>query len=124
MTDMQMIVQQLLITILYPEHILRPVYVWLKEIPYAYLVSLSGSKGYCWPSIKTIVRDTGIGKTSVQEALKILKKRQIISVSKHRKPYGFSNNEYTLLSLDNPEVYRDLDEANELPFAIDDNPAA
>ena len=91
---------------------------------YAYLVSRSGSKGYCWPTHETIVRDTGIGKTSVQEALKILKKRQIISVNKHRKPYGFSNNEYTLLSLDNPEVYRNLDEPNELPFAIDDIPAA
>ena len=91
---------------------------------YAYLVSRSGSKGYCWPTHDTIVRDTGIGKTSVQEALKILKKRQIISVSKHRKPYGFSNNEYTLLNLDNPEVYRDLDEANGLPFSIDDDSAA
>ena len=91
---------------------------------YAYLVCCAGSKGYCWPTHETIVRDTGIGKTSVQEALKILKKRKIIAVSKHRKPYGFSNNEYTLLNLDNPEVYRDLDEPNELPFAIDDIPAA
>ena len=91
---------------------------------YAYLVSRCGSKGYCWPTHETIVRDTGLGKTSVQAALKVLKKRRIISVSKHRNPYGFKNNEYTLLSLDNPEVYRDLNNTDELPLDIDDFPAA
>jgi len=38
---------------------------------------------------------------------------------KHRNPYGYSNNECHLLSLDNPEIYRDLDtEADELPLFI------
>lgn len=29
---------------------------------YAYLVCRSGSKGYCWPTLKAIIRDTGIKK--------------------------------------------------------------
>lgn len=93
---------------------------------YAYLVCCAGSKGYCWPSQKTISAKTGIGTTSVQEYLKLLEKRQIIKISKRRRS-GRWNNEYTLLSLDNPEVYRDLSQADtpeELPFGIcDDLPA-
>ncbi len=93
---------------------------------YAYLVSCVGSKGYCWPSQNTISAKTGIGTTSVQDHLKVLEKRQIIGIGKHRRG-GHWNNEYTLLSLDNPEVYRDLSHADspeELPFEIyDDLPA-
>ena len=38
---------------------------------------------------------------------------------KHRNPYGYSNNEYHLLSLDNPEIFRDIDaEVDELPLFI------
>lgn len=38
---------------------------------------------------------------------------------------GYANNEYHLLSLDNPEIYRDLnEEADELPLFIgEDFPA-
>ena len=72
---------------------------------YAYLVCCSGSKGYCWPTHK--------------KAIKALVKRKLIAMYKHRNPYGYSNNEYHLLSLDNPEIYRDLDtEADELPLFI------
>ena len=86
---------------------------------YAYLVSCAGSKGYCWPSQKTISARTGIGATSVQEHLKVLTKRQMVSISKHRNAGGRPNNEYTLLSLDNPEVYRDLNSADEeLPLFV------
>ena len=86
---------------------------------YAYLVSCAGSKGYCWPSQKTISARTGIGATSVQEHLKVLTKRQMVSISKHRNAGGHPNNEYTLLSLDNPEVYRDLNAADEeLPLFV------
>ena len=92
---------------------------------YAYLVCCAGSKGYCWPSIKTISDRTGISKTSVNEHLKILARRQIIEIGKQKCPGStYKNNTYTLLDLNNPEVYRDLDEPNELPFAIDDIPAA
>ncbi len=94
---------------------------------YAYLVSCAGSKGYCWPSQNTISAKTGIGTTSVQEHLKVLEKRQIIEIGKRCSRSGHWNNEYTLLSLDNPEVYRDFSRADtpeELPFDIyDDLPA-
>ena len=86
---------------------------------YAYLVSCAGSKGYCWPSQKTIAARTGIGATSVQDHLKVLAKRQMVSISKHRNAGGHPNNEYTLLSLDNPEVYRDLNTIDEeLPLFV------
>lgn len=85
---------------------------------YAYLVSCSGNKGYCWPSQATISRKTGIGKTSVQEHLSILEKRKIIEKGKHSGMNGHRNNVYTLLSLDNPEVYRDLAPAEELPLFV------
>lgn len=91
---------------------------------YAYLVCCAGSKGYCSPSQYTISAKTGIGTTSVQGHLKVLAKRQIIEISKRRSRSGHWNNEYTLMSLDNPEVYRDLGPANvpeELPFDIYDN---
>jgi len=92
---------------------------------YSYLVCCSGSKGHCWPTHDKIMQDTGIKKSSLQKAIKILKKRHLIEVRKHRNPYGYSNNEYHLLSLDNPEIYRDLDEeADELPlFVGEDFPA-
>ena len=91
---------------------------------YAYLVCCAGSKGYCWPTLDRIFRDTGIKKTSLQKALKVLKARKLIAVYKHRNPYGYANNEYHLLSLDNPEIYRDLTPPEELPLHIfDDLPA-
>ena len=85
---------------------------------YAYLVCCAGSKGHCWPSQVTISRKTGIGKTSVQEHLGILEKRKIIEKSKHGNLNGRRNNIYTLLSLDNPEVYRDLTPKEELPLFV------
>lgn len=91
---------------------------------YAYLVSCAGSKGYCWPSQATISRKTGIGKTSVQDHLKVLQQRQLIAKSKHKNMYGPKNNVYTLLSLDNPEVYRDLSSAEELPMFVGDEISA
>ena len=86
---------------------------------YSYLVCCSGSKGYCWPTHAKIIRDTGIKKSSLQKAIKALKQRKLIEVHKHRNLYGYSNNEYHLLNLDNPEIYRDLDEeADELPLFV------
>ena len=92
---------------------------------YAYLVCCSGRNGYCWPNMETIMRDTGIKKSSLQKAIKVLKQRKLITVYKHRNAYGYSNNEYHLLSLDNPEIYRDLEsEADDLPLFIgEDLPA-
>ena len=61
---------------------------------YAYLVCCSGSKEYCWPTHKKIIQDTGIKKSSLQKAIKVLVKRKLIAMYKHRNPYGYSNNEY------------------------------
>ena len=86
---------------------------------YSYLVSCAGSSTICWPSLKTICAKTGIGLTAVQDHLKVLEKRQIIQIGKRKTRNGNWNNEYTLLSLDNPEVYRDLASADdELPLFI------
>ena len=87
---------------------------------YAYLVCRSGSKGYCWPTLKTIIRDTGIKKSSLQKAFKVLKARRLIAVQKHRNPYGYANNEYHLLSLENPEIYR---QPEALPLMGEEEPA-
>ena len=73
----------------------------------------------------TIIRDTGIKKSSLQKAIKVLKQRKLIAVYKHRNAYGYSNNEYHLLSLDNPEIYRDLaPEVDELPLFIGEDLSA
>ena len=92
---------------------------------YSYLVSCAGSKNYCWPSLETISAKTGIGISAVQKHLKILEKRQIIRIGKRKTRNGNWNNEYRLLSLDNPEIYRDLNTVtDELPLFIgEDIPA-
>ncbi len=92
---------------------------------YSYLVSCAGSKTYCWPSLETISDKTGVGISAVQKHLKVLQKRQLIHIGKRKTGNGNWNNEYRLLSLDNPEIYRDLDaEADELPLFIgEDIPA-
>jgi hypothetical protein len=75
--------------------------------------------------METIIRDTGIKKSSLQKAINTLKKRKLIAVYKHRNRYGYSNNEYHLLSLDNPEIYRDLaPEVDELPLFIGEDLSA
>ena len=85
---------------------------------YAYLVSCAGNKGYCWPSMERIARKIGAEKTSVQDHLKVLQQRQIISKSKRKTAAGHRNNVYTLLDLTNPEVYRDLIPPEELPLFV------
>ena len=92
---------------------------------YSYLVSCAGSKNYCWPSLETISTKTGIGISAVQKHLKILEKLQIIRIGKRKTRTGNWNNEYRLLRLDNPEIYRDLNTVtDELPLFIgEDIPA-
>ena len=86
---------------------------------YSYLICCAGNKGNCWPSLETISRKTGLSISTIQEHLKILEQRQLISKSRHRVNGGWGkNNVYTLLSLDNPEVYRSLAPAEELPLSI------
>lgn len=87
---------------------------------YSYLMSCAGSKGYCWPSLHTISRVTGIAVSTVKKRIDYLAKQKLISISKHQGKGHYKNNVYTMLSLDNPEVYRELsNEDEELPFPED-----
>ena len=87
---------------------------------YSYLMSCAGSKGYCWPSLHTISRVTGIAVSTVKNRIDYLAKRKRISISKHAGKGHYKNNVYTMLSLDNPEVYRDLsNDSEELPLPED-----
>ncbi len=87
---------------------------------YSYIISCSGSKGYCWPSQAKICDKTSIGLSSVQKHLKILEQRQLIEIRKPSKNDRFKSDKYYPLSLDNPEIYRDLTsvEPEELPLFI------
>ncbi len=87
---------------------------------YSYLVSCSGSKGYCWPSQAKICDKTSVGLSSVQKHLKILEQRQLIEIRKPKKGSSHQSDDYYPLSLDNPEIYRDLAtaEPEELPMFI------
>ena len=69
---------------------------------YAYLVCCAGSRGECWPT--------------VQDRINYLVKRKLIEIRKHAGPGKYKNNVYVLLSQDNPEIYRDLEEPEELPL--------
>ena len=61
--------------------------------------------------------------STIQEHLKILEQRQLISKSRHRIDGGWGqNNVYTLLSLDNPEVYRSPTPQENLPLYIGEEP--
>ena len=92
---------------------------------YAYLVCCCGSHGYCWPTHEKIMQATGLKKTTLQKAISDLKRRQLISIRKHRNAYGYANNEYHLLPLDNPEIYRDSEEVTEeLPLFVGENISA
>ena len=86
---------------------------------YSYLLCCAGNKSSCWPSLETISRKTGLSVSTVQEHLKILEQRQLISKSRHRiEGVSGKNNVYTLLSLDNPEVYRTSSAPEDLPLGI------
>ncbi len=87
---------------------------------YSYIISCSGSKGYCWPSQAKIRDKTSVGLSSVQKHLKILEQRQLIEIRKPGKNDRFKSDKYYPLSLDNPEIYRDLAtvELDELPMFI------
>ena len=88
---------------------------------YSYLVCCAGNKGNCWPSLEAISRKTGLSISTIQEHLKILEQRQLISKGRHRVNGGWGkNNVYTLLSLDNPEVYRATAPPEQLPLHIGD----
>lgn len=85
---------------------------------YAYLVCCSGSRGECWPTLNTISKKLGIAMSTVQDRISLLEKRKLISIKKHTGTGKYKNNVYVLLPQDNPEIYRDLTEPEELPMYI------
>jgi len=83
---------------------------------YAYLVCCAGSRGECWPTLHKISTKLGIAVSTVQDRINYLVKRKLIEIKKHTGPGKYKNNVYVLLSQDNPEIYRDLEEPEELPL--------
>lgn len=81
---------------------------------YSYLLCCAGNKGYCWPGPETISRKTVLSISAIQDHLKILERRHLIRKSKHGGPNWNKNNVSTLLDMENPDVYRDLTEPEEL----------
>lgn len=60
----------------------------------------------------------GIAMSTVQDRINLLVKRKLITVRKHTGTGKYKNNVYVLLPQDNPEIYRDLSEPEELPMYI------
>lgn len=85
---------------------------------YAYLVCCAGSRGECWPTMHTISKKLGIAMSTVQDRINLLEKRKLIAIRKHTGAGKYKNNIYVLLPQDNPEIYRDLTEPEELPMYI------
>lgn len=85
---------------------------------YAYLVSAAGSRGECWPTMNKMSKKLGIAISTVQDRINLLEKRKLISIRKHSGSGKYKNNVYTLLSTDNPDIYRDPTEPEELPMYI------
>ena len=85
---------------------------------YAYLVCCAGIRGECWPTMHKMSTKLGIAMSTVQDRISLLEKRKLISIKKHKGSGKYKNNIYVLLSQDNPEIYRDLAEAEELPMFV------
>ena len=83
---------------------------------YAYLVCCAGSRGECWPSLQTMHRKLGISVSTIQGRIDYLKNRKLIFVGKQTTLGTYKNNTYRLLPLDNPEIYRNPVEPEELPL--------
>jgi hypothetical protein len=60
----------------------------------------------------------GIAVSTVQDRISLLAKRKLIAIKKYKGTGKYKNNVYVLLPQDNPEIYRDLTEPEELPLFI------
>lgn len=60
----------------------------------------------------------GIAMSTVQDRINLLEKQKLIAIKKHAGTGKYKNNVYVLLPQDNPEIYRDLSEPEELPLFI------
>ena len=85
---------------------------------YAYLVCCAGSRGECWPTMHKISTKLGIAVSTVQDRIGLLEKQKLIAIKKHKGSSKYKNNVYVLLSQDNPDIYRDQAETEELPMFV------
>lgn len=85
---------------------------------YAYLVCCAGSRGECWPTMNKMSKKLWIAMSTVQNRINLLEKRKLVAIKKHKGNGKYRNNVYVLLSQDNPDIYRDLIEPEELPLFI------
>lgn len=85
---------------------------------YAYLVCCAGSRGECWPTMHKMSTKLGIAVSTIQDRINLLVDRKLIAVKKHTSMGKYKNNVYVLLPQDNPDIYRDLSEPEELPMYI------
>ena len=85
---------------------------------YAYLVCCAGSRGECWPTMNKMSNKLGIAVSTVQDRISLLEKRKLIAIKKQKGTGKYKNNVYVLLSQDNPDIYRDLAETEELPMFV------
>lgn len=85
---------------------------------YAYLVCCAGSRGECWPTMHKMSTKLGIAVSTVQDRINLLVKRKLIAIKKHQGTGKHKNNIYILLSQDNPDIYRNLAETEELPIFV------
>ena len=85
---------------------------------YAYLVCCAESRGECWPTMHKMSTKLRIAVSTVRDRISLLEKRKLIAIKKHRGSGKYKNNVYVLLPQDNPEIYRDLSEPEELPLYV------
>ena len=86
----------------------------------SYMVRRMNGDSECWPSFKTMSMDLGISVSTLEDRIAKMQKRGLISVGKYASNGKYRNNVYTIYSLDNPEIYRDLDTVDdeELPLTV------
>lgn len=85
---------------------------------YCYLVRRAGNAGECWPSYERMHVDLGISTSTIQDRIAYLKKRKLITISKHNNAGEFKNNVYHIRSLNDPDIYRTIEEYEELPLYV------
>lgn len=81
---------------------------------YALLASYTGSKEYCFPSIKRIAEDLDVKEDTVYKYMKELKKNKLLIVSKLYPNTTRNNNKYEICYIEEDYDIKPLDEMPEL----------
>ena len=81
-----------------------------------YLYSRQGTNANAWPSIRRISSDLGISNTTVQRAIKVLKKEGYLCVTRST---GFRElNRYSVTLLKNPCNRNDYERKNNKEYTL------